>query len=222
MRARLHVFRRDWKRAEAEYARVYESLASIDPVNLLPEGGDDLFIYGCLLLLLGDRNGYEQYCKKWTDRVGDTPACGYVLARAWGVSPRPVVPARQIVERARKAVQADRTAWNLNVLSLAHYRNGEIQLAIEHAEESNRGWWPGSAKALNWLVLAMAHSRPGQAADARQSLEQALELAGRAWPEQLPGVAWPGLWPQDLVKYELLRREAEELINPESKENPNK
>jgi hypothetical protein len=66
----------------------------------------------------------------------------------------------------------------------------------------------------------MAHSRPGQAADARQSLEQALELASRAWPDQLPGVAWPDLWPQDLVKYELLRREAEELINPESNKEP--
>ena len=37
MRARLHVFERDWKRAAADYARVYESLASIDPAKLLPE-----------------------------------------------------------------------------------------------------------------------------------------------------------------------------------------
>ncbi len=61
MRARLHVLERDWKRAAAEYGRVYESLASIDPAKLLPEGGDDLFCYGCLLLLLGDRPGYEQF-----------------------------------------------------------------------------------------------------------------------------------------------------------------
>ena len=39
MRARLHVFERDWKRAAADYARVNESLASVDPANLLPEGG---------------------------------------------------------------------------------------------------------------------------------------------------------------------------------------
>ena len=179
-------------------------------------------VYGCLLLLLGDRHGYEQFCKKWADRVGDSPAWGYDLARAWGVSPRPVVPAQQIVERAGKTVQADRTPWNLHVLSLAHYRNGEFKLAIERAEESNGGDWAGSAKALNWLVLAMSHSRLGQAADARQSLQQALELAGRASPEQLPGVAWPDMGPQDLVECELLRREAEELINPKSKEKPDK
>ncbi len=32
----------------------------------------------------------------------------------------------------------------------------------------------------------------------------------------------PDMWPQDLVKCELLRREAEELINPRSKEEPDK
>ena len=166
MRARLHVFERDWKRAAADYARVNESLASIDPAELLPEGGDDLFGYGCLLLLLGDRDGYEQFCKKWADRVGDSPAWGYSLAHAWAVSPRPVVPAQQIVERAGKALQAGRAPWNLHVLSLAHYRNGEFERAIERALESNGGDWDGSAKALNWVVLAMAHSRLGHAADA--------------------------------------------------------
>ena len=186
MRARLHVLQRDWKRAAADYARVYESRASIDPAKLLPEF-DDLFGYGCLLLLLGDRHGYEQFCKKWADRVGDSPAWGYSLARAWAVSARPVVPAQQIVERAGKALQADRAPWIIHVLSLAHYRNGEFELAIERALESN-GDWPGSsAKALNWLVLAMAHSRLGHAADARQSLQQALELAGRSEPRATPG-----------------------------------
>jgi hypothetical protein len=33
-------------------------------------------------------------------------------------------------------------------------------------------------------------------------------------------VAWPDMGPQDLVEVELLRREAEELINPKSAETP--
>ena len=223
MRARLYVLQRDWKRAAADYARVNESwLASIDPAKLLPEGGDDLFGYGCLLLLLDDRRGYEQFCKQWADRVGDAPAWGYDLARAWAVSARPVVPAQQIVERARKTLQASRAPCDLHVLSLAHYRNGEFELAIECAEESNGGDWPGSLKALNWLVLAMAHSRLGHAAEACKSLQQALKLAGRASPEQLPGVAWPDMAPPDIVECELLRREAEQLINPKSQEKPDK
>jgi len=230
MRARLHVLQRDWKRAAADYARLYESLASIDPAKLrdVDWSGkrghcpDDLFGYGCLLLLLGEHDGYEQFCKKWADRVGDSPAWGYDLARAWGVSPRAVVPAQQIVERAAKAVQADRVPWTLHVMSLAHYRNGEFELAIERALESNGEGWPGSANALNWQVLAMAHSRLGHAADARKSLQRALELAGRASPEQLPRVEWPDMAAPDVVEFELLRREAEELINAKSKENSDK
>jgi tetratricopeptide (TPR) repeat protein len=221
MRARLDVYQRDWKRAAVDYARLNESLASVDPADLLPDA-DDLFGYGCVLALLGDHNGHEQFCKKWADRVGDSPAWGYCLARAWAVSPRPVVPAQQIVERVEKAVAAGRSPWSLHVLSLAHYRNGEFEKAVECALESNEGFWRGSAKALNWVVQAMAHARLGHAADARQSLQQALNMAGRADPGQIPGVDWPSMQAQDFAEFELLRREAEELINPKSLEKPDK
>ncbi len=152
--------------------------------------------------------------------MGDSPACQYSLARVWAIGPRPVVPAQQTVERAGKIVQAGGYPWDRHILSLAHYRNGEFELAIERALESNGGNWRGSAKALNWVVLAMAHSRLGHAADARRSLQQALKLAGRASPEQLPGVEWPDMASPDVVEFELLRREAEELINAKSKEKP--
>jgi hypothetical protein len=68
----------------------------------------------------------------------------------------------------------------------------------------------------------MAHSRLGHAADARKFLEQALKLAGRARSDQFPVVDWPDMQPPDVVEFELLRREAEELINPKSKEKPAK
>jgi hypothetical protein len=172
--------------------------------------------------LVGDRHGYEQFCKKWADGVGDSPTFRYSLARVWAVSPRPVVPARQIVERAGKVVQTGRYPWNLHILSRAHYRNGEFELAAERALESNGGTWRGSAKALNWVVLAMAHSRLGHATDASKFLHQAEKLVGRASPDQIPGVNWPDMAAPDFVEFELLRREAEELINPKSKEKPDK
>ncbi len=56
----------------------------------------------------------------------------------------------------------------------------------------------------------------------RGSLQQAEKLAGRANPDQLPGVEWPEMAPADFVEFELLRREAEELINAQSKEKPDK
>ncbi len=78
----------------------------------------------------------------------------------------------------------------------------------------------GGAKALNWLVLAMAQHRLGQATEARTSLEQALQLARQASPDQPPGVEWPDMSPADLLEIELLRREAEALIDPESTQKP--
>ena len=219
LRARLHVLRGDWNRATADYARLNESLATRESSDLVGEA-DDLFGNACLLLLLADHPGYEQFCKSWADRVGEAPGWEYSLARAWGVSPRPVVPPPQIVERATKPVQAGRTPWHLHVLSLAHYRNGQFDQAIEHANESNAGSWRGGATALNWLVLAMAHHRLGDVEQARTSLEQARLLVGPAIPEQPLKVKWPNLAPPDVLEFELLRREAEDQIDPMPPENP--
>ena len=133
MRARLHVFRARLETRRGGLCPRVRIVGKHRPGQTPSRGGDDLFSYGCLLLLLGDRHGYEQFCKKWADRVGDSPAWGYDLAHAWAVSPRPVVPAQQIVERAEKTLQAGRTPWDLHVLSLAHYRNGEFERAIERA-----------------------------------------------------------------------------------------
>ena len=222
MRARLRVFQRDWKRAAADYARVYESLASIDRAKVPPEGGAALVDYGCVLLLLGDHLGFDDLCNKCADRVGDSPAWVSDLTRAWAVSGRPVVAAQQIVERARNALRTNSAPWDLHILSLAHFRNGEFERAIERALESNEGNWRGSTKALNWVVLAMAHSRLGHAAEARKYLQQSLELAGLANPFQLPRVEWPDMGATDFMEFELLRREAEELINAKPKEKSDK
>src|SRR5262249_23514519 len=126
----------------------------------------------------------------------------------------------QMVEWGKEVVKARRDPRYLHALSLAHYRKGEFDLAIQHAQESNAMYWHGGAKALNWLVLAMARSRLGHAAEARKALKQALELAGRASPAQPPGVKWPDMAPPDLAAFELLRREAEDRIDPKSPGKP--
>ncbi|MCC7333527.1 MAG: tetratricopeptide repeat protein [Pirellulaceae bacterium] len=211
MRARLDILQGDWKRAEADYVRVSELLAS--------GAQDDLFSYAGLLLLLADHPGYEQFCQKWAAQFGPDQSSKYIMPRACIISLHPVVPPQQLVERGKKLVQVRRDARHLHVLSLAHYRNGEFDLAIEYAKESNAGKWRGSVKALNWLALAMAHHCLGQADEARTSLEQALFLASQPNPDQPPGVTWPNMAPHDAVEFELLRREAEPLLNPVSPES---
>jgi hypothetical protein len=119
-------------------------------------------------------------------------------------------------------VKTYRPSQYLHALSLAHYRKGEFDLAIQRAAESNVGYWHGGTKALNWLVLAMAQSRLRHAAEARKALKQALELAGQPSPGQSPGVIWPDLAPPELAAFELLRREAAALIDPKSPGKPAK
>jgi tetratricopeptide (TPR) repeat protein len=214
MRARLSVLERNWERAAADYSQVKGSLAS----------GDGAFEFAASRLLVDDRPGYEQFCKQWADRVsrakGLAKGLDYSLARSLAIDPGSLVPSGQIVEWARTAVQPARAPWHLHVLSFAHYRNGEFDSAIARALESNRGDWRGSAKALNWLILAMAHHRLGHDAEARKSLEQAFQLAARSNLEPPAGVQWPDMAPPDVLEFELLRREAENLIDPKPKEKP--
>ena len=164
MRARLRVFERDWKRAAADYAHLYESLAGIEPAKLLPEGGDDLFAYGsCCSCWATERP--RAALQEVGGSGGRLAGLGVQPGAPWASAPGRLVTAQQIVERAGKAVQAGPAPWILHALSLAHYRNGEFERAIKRALESNGGNWSGSAKALNWVVLAMAHSRLGHAAE---------------------------------------------------------
>jgi hypothetical protein len=65
----------------------------------------------------------------------------------------------------------------------------------------------------------MAQSRLGHAAEARKELKQALEQAGRASREP---PLWVNLTLPELVVFELLRREAEDLIDPKPPEKPAK
>ena len=95
VRARLHVLQGDWNRAAADYARVNESLASCEPSELVSEA-DDLIGYACLLLLLADHPGYEQFCKTWADRVGDAPGWEYSLRRPGELAHARLSPRRRL------------------------------------------------------------------------------------------------------------------------------
>jgi tetratricopeptide (TPR) repeat protein/serine/threonine protein kinase len=141
MRARLHVLQRDWKRAAADYAGLKEALAKGGEVAFLRQHFDDLAAYACVLLLLGDRPGYEQFCKKCVEQFGRSPGGEFLLARVCAFSPRAVVPPRQLVEWGRTTMKTNtyRDPRYLHALSLAHYRKGEFDLAIKHAQESKAG-----------------------------------------------------------------------------------
>jgi tetratricopeptide (TPR) repeat protein len=158
---------------------------AIDAAHLVAAIADE-FLYACLLLMLGETNEYEQFCRELVDRPGQ-PADDYgavVLARVCAVgSSNAVAPAR-LVNWATAGVGRFADAARLHVLGLAYYRAGRYLRAIETLQQSNagRGWSP-HAKSQNWLVLAMARFRLGEAEEARHCLETARSLIAQVRPK---------------------------------------
>jgi Flp pilus assembly protein TadD len=86
-------------------------------------------------------------------------------------------PARA-VEVARKAVELAPKVGNYwNTLGVAHYRAGEAKEAVAALKKSTELRQGGDA--FDWLFLAMAHRKLGNADEARTWYDQAV-----AWQEK--------------------------------------
>jgi Flp pilus assembly protein TadD len=131
----------------------------------------------------------------------------------------------ELVELAQSRLARDPFEWYpLYVLGIAHYRAGQHDLAARRLRESLTGKpdWP--VRAISYPVLAWAHHRLGQAAEARQALDEAAQVlrpmdAG-AVPRALGALGCPPggrgelahpWW--DWVECQLLYREARVLID---------
>ncbi len=121
----------------------------------------------------------------------------WLLAGRPEAAPHDPVQAIALAERAL-ALDRDRgEAWN--TLGVAHFRAGQWSEAIDALEESMRLRYGGDP--CDWLYLAMARHRLGDAAEARRWLDRSL-----AWIQARPHVD-PDLIP--------LRAEALRLIGPD-------
>jgi tetratricopeptide (TPR) repeat protein len=186
-RGRSHVLKGDWKRALADYAKAIDlrkHTASVESA--------------CLLLLLGDRPGYEQFCQQhagFTDHDA--------VLRIGALAPQSVLPLTELVQRAQAVVDKQPTAQSLRVLSLSHYRAGQFDLAMQRARQANEKTPTWSSTVLSGLVLAMTEHQQGQTIKARDTLATAVRTAEFS-REKMPVSSW--------LEYEVLRREAEELL----------
>jgi len=97
---------------------------------------------------------------------------------------------------------------------LAHYRAGQHEQAIRDLSTSIETHPHWQSHALTRLVLAMAHHRLGHAEEARRWLEKAHDpRGGEAYglkPGEVLSTTKPWWW--DRGDYQILRREADELI----------
>jgi tetratricopeptide (TPR) repeat protein len=106
------------------------------------------------------------------------------------------------VRLAEEAVTKQPTWANLNTLGAILYRAGRFDKSMARLKEAiqktpdKRGSW------ADWLFLAMAHHRLGQAKEAKECLAKAHQLLGAA-----KAARWT-----DRLEMDILRREAEALV----------
>jgi tetratricopeptide (TPR) repeat protein len=199
-RAREHVRWRRWDKAAADYARGTANR----PVQT------DSFEYAAVLLLQGDAKGYRRFCGQLVKRAGPKPdpATAYLLARTCALGEGAGVDAAAVVRWAEQAVAGGKASTDrLHARGLAHYRAGQYDQAIKRINEAAQYSY---RPYLDWFVLAMAHHRKGEAAEARQWLAKGVAYLDKLAPPtadrpvSLPAIYW--------LEAQVLRREAEALL----------
>jgi serine/threonine-protein kinase len=208
----VHAARREWDRAAGCYKRLLESDA--------PDSGHFWFEYAAVLLLSGDRKGYEKACAHMIERCGKNGGLrAYHVARACTLAPDAVAEVSEPGRLAEPELKASASQfWSLTEQGALAYRAGRFQEAVSLFEQSLKAdSMPGRA-VLNWLWLALANQRLGEAKEARRWLGKAT-----AWLDQyrdgMPARAEAevGLHLHNWLEAHILRREAESLIRPAEK-----
>jgi tetratricopeptide (TPR) repeat protein len=207
-----HAARREWDKAAGCYKRALEGGPTDD--------GHFWFEYAAVLLLSGDRPGYAGACAHMIEKCGTNGGPrAYHVARACTLAPDAVAEPSRPGRLAEKELQGfAKQFWSLTEQGALAYRAGRFQEAVPLFEQSLKAdAMPGRA-VLNWLWLALAHQRLGEAEEARRWLGKAT-----AWLDQyrdgMPARADAevGLHLHNWLEAHVLRREAESLIRPAEK-----
>jgi serine/threonine-protein kinase len=199
-----HIARHEWDKAASCYKRALERDAK--------DGGHFWFERGAVLLLSGDRKGYEVACARMVARYGEPPGLrAYHVARACTLAPGAVADVSQPGRLAETELKANvKQFWSLTEQGALHYRAGRYQDAKALFEQSLRANGKPGQAVLTWLWLALVQQRLGRTDEARGWLHKAT-----AWLDQyrdgMPVRAEEelGLHLHNWLEAHVLRREAE-------------
>jgi tetratricopeptide (TPR) repeat protein len=202
-----HAEHRNWDKAAECYTRALKLAAT--------DAGHFWFEYAAMLLLSGNRLGYEDACAHMVEKYGKAPNLrAYHVARACTLAPDAVADASlpgRLAESELKSFSGQ--FWSLTEQGALHHRAGRFEQAVVLFEQRLRvDPKPGRA-VVNWLWLALAQRSLGKFAEARRSLDRAT-----AWLDQyrdgLPRDAEQavGLHMHNWLEAHVLRREAETMI----------
>ena len=215
--ARLWVAR---GRALARQKRWPEALAAYHRVMASRPPDDAMLEYACLQLLNGDTAGYRRLCTRLAEQYGNTSdlmeACA--LSRVCTLAEGAVADtARPIAWAELWTTKRRPMYWTTHAVGAAYYRAGRFEEAIRHLQESTamRSYW--TQQSLNDVFLALAHSRLGQADEARSYLDKVdrwLADADRELAAEKTGFP-PRVFPVNWLIVQVLRPEAaRELAGP--------
>ena len=209
-----HAARRRWDRAADAYAK-----------NLTrgpTESGRVWFEYAALSLLSGDRRAYHRTCSRMIEHCGKAgEPRSYHVARTCTLAPEAVADSSLPGRLAEKELQANaREFWSLTEQGALAYRAGRFREAVPFFEQSLKADPKPGRAVLNWLWLALANARLGQADEARRWLNKAQTWLDH-YRDGMPARAEKefGLHLDDWLEAHVLRREAEELIESEAPRN---
>ena len=181
-------------------------------VQTLPPA-EDWFEYGAVLLLAGDRDGYRSHAKAMIDRLGSTtdPLLAFQFARTVALDPAACGDPGRLTEWAKVANSGtpNSSPWSLHLLGLAHFRAGRDADSIQSLDRAIAAGPDWQGIATNWLALALALGRQGDAETASGFLKRADRRFAEV-SQSYPGVGLRAagvVHPSDWLEWQVLRRE---------------
>jgi WD40 repeat protein/tetratricopeptide (TPR) repeat protein len=230
-RAQTHAELGQWDQAAADFEK-FIALVSEDAVSWGqlapgqlesvqrsrgPGVSEDSVSWGHLALTYlagGDLAGYRRTCARMLAHYGTTPpseAAGWI---AWtcGNAPDAVPNLEGVADLVKRACVGVPRNEFLEPLGALLYRAGHFAEAARCFHEAMALGEPGNGD--DWLLLAMAHARLGQPAEARRWLSKATQQMDqplRPRQEGLLMLMGPFGW-GERVRMQLLRREAEAMV----------
>ncbi len=205
--AQAHAARREWAEAANEYGRALSGT----PI----EDGERWFEYAAVLLLAGDRAGYTNACSHMVEQCGIAPNLrAYHVARACTLAPDAVADASLPGRLAESELSSESAKfWSLTEQGALQYRAGHFARAATLFEQSLAADSSPGRAVLNWLWLALARDRLGNAEEARSWYERASGWLDQ-FPDGIPSGAERefGLHLHNWLEAHILRREAEAAI----------
>jgi tetratricopeptide (TPR) repeat protein len=203
-RGRYHALRDRWRRAAADYGRGVEAVAAPDT--------QEYYEYACVLLLIGDNEGYRSLVKTLraqVDRKKDH-RLAYELARTCIISSEMPAEPAQVIRWARQAADTEPLPWHSHVVGAAYYRAREYEEALRWLGSSlERGW--DMARPLNQFLLTMIHRGMGHAERAAALRDESNRLYEEMESRRVDG-AVPGVFAGDWMTIQIYRREVSNLF----------